>query len=205
MRHYLKNLIVFILTLWVAAIHADPVLEEFARLDKGPGNITVTPQGKIIMSLHQFFAPQWRVVELAENGDLRPFPNSQLASGGKCVMALDSVLGIQSDSRGVVWMLDNGMRNGVVPKLLGWDTRSDQLARIIHLPPPATVKNSFVNDLAIDERNNAIYIADPARGEEAALIVVDLSTGHSRRALQGHRSVVAEDIELKVEDRTGAN
>ena len=201
MRRYLKNLLVLILTLWLAVIHADPELEEVARLDKGPGNITVTPQGKIVLSLHQFFTPQWRVVALGENGEMSPFPNSLLASGGKCVMALDSVLGLQSDSRGVVWMLDNGMRNGAVPKLLGWDTRSDQLARIIHLPPPVTVTNSFVNDLAIDEHNNAIYIADPARGDEAALIVVDLSTGLSRRLLQGHKSVVAEDIELEIEGK----
>jgi sugar lactone lactonase YvrE len=62
------------------------------------------------------------------------------------------------------------------------------------------VPNSFVNDLAVDAEHGAIYISDPARGDEAALIVVEVSTGRARRVLQGHRSVVAEDVDLIVDD-----
>ena len=78
-----------------------------------------------------------------------PFPNQTWSAGdGQMRISLDSVLGIQSDTSGVVWLLDNGMRGGVVPKLVGWDSRTDELARVIHLPPPATPANGFVNDLA---------------------------------------------------------
>src|SRR5512138_1701008 len=31
-----------------------PVLEVYARLDQAPGNITVTPSGRVLVSLHQF-------------------------------------------------------------------------------------------------------------------------------------------------------
>jgi sugar lactone lactonase YvrE len=98
-----------------------------------------------------------------------------------------------------VWLLDNGRRGGVTPKLVAWDTRNDSLARIIHLPAPVTPDDAFVNDLAIDEKHGAIYIADPAGGGNAALIVVDLTTGDARRVLEGHRSVVPEDVDLVVE------
>ena len=193
--------LVFLLFLFSAApLLAESSLEEVALLADSPGNLTVTPSGRIVMSLHQFFSPPLRVVELNKEGALVPFPNHAWSSGdGQMHVALDSVLGIQSDSNGVVWLLDNGMRGGVVPKLVGWDSRRDELARVIHLPPPVTPANAFVNDLAVDEKHNAIYIADPAGGANAALIVVDLDSGLGRRVLEGHRSVVPEDLDLVID------
>ena len=38
-----------------------PELGTVATLDQAPGNITVTPDKRIIFSLHQFFSPDWRV------------------------------------------------------------------------------------------------------------------------------------------------
>lgn len=177
-------------------------LSEVAQLDQAPGNITVTPDGRVIISLHQFFSPDWRVAEVLDDGSLKPFPDEQWSAADGGPHAFDAVLGIQSDSRGVVWMLDNGLRNDSLPKLVGWDTRQDRLARILYLPSPVTPNNAFVNDLAVDEIHGAIYIADPAGGNNAALIVVDLQTGLARRLLQGHRSVVPEEVTLTIDGHT---
>ena len=177
-----------------------PQLEVVAELSQAPGNITLTPDNRTMISLHQFYSPELRVAEVADSGELMPFPNATWSRGGQEErLALDTVLGIQSDPRGVVWMLDNGMRGNATPKLVAWDTRGDRLARIIHLPPPITPDNAFVNDLAVDLEHNAIYIADPAGGDNAALIVVDLPTGKARRVLQGHESVVPEEIDLIID------
>jgi len=176
-------------------------IEVVAEIDQGPGNITVTPDGRILVSLHQFFGTEMRVAEVLPDGALVPFPDAWWAVGFQSRLALNSVLGIQSDPRGVVWMLDNGMRDGVIPKLVGWDTQSNRLERLITLPRPVTAENSFVNDLAVDRDHDAIYIADPAGGDNAALIVVDLRTGTSRRVLEGHQSVVPEDMDLVIDDR----
>ena len=176
-------------------------IEVVAEIDQGPGNITVTPDGRILVSLHQFFGTEMRVAEVLPDGALVPFPDAWWAVGFQSRLALNSVLGIQSDPRGVVWMLDNGMRGGVIPKLVGWDTQLNRLERLITLPRPVTAENSFVNDLAVDRDHDAIYIADPAGGDNAALIVVDLRTGTSRRVLEGHQSVVPEDMDLVIDDR----
>jgi sugar lactone lactonase YvrE len=173
-------------------------LEVVASLDRAPGNITVTPDQRTIVSLHQFFAPDWRVAEWA-SGRLQAFPNPLVASGGDSEVTLHSVLGIQSDSDGIVWMLDNGMRGAAIPKLVGWDSRNNKLHKQIFLPEPITSANSFVNDLAIDEARNHIYIADPAGGDNAALIIVYYPTGYARRVLQGHASVVPEDMDLVID------
>ena len=47
-----------------------------AELDRGPGNVTVTPEGRIILPLHQFYEPDLRVVELMRDGLLGPFPTA---------------------------------------------------------------------------------------------------------------------------------
>lgn len=190
-----------VLVVFSTGSQATPRLQEVARVDQGPGNITVTPDGRILISLHQFFAPQWRVVEIGQDSTLTPFPDEAWAGGGSEHYSLNSVLGIQSDSRGRVWMLDNAMRSPGTPKLVAWDTGSNRLARIIHLPAPVTHDGAFLNDLAVDEKHGVIYIADPARGSNAALIVVDIETGLARRLLEGHRSVVPENIDLIIDGK----
>lgn len=171
-----------------------------ARLSQGPGNVTVTGSGRIILSQHQFYAPQYSVVEYKGNDVVTPFPNQALNDRNSLGdLKLDSVLGIRTDGNGIVWMLDNGMRSGVTPKLVGWNTKTEQLHRVIYLPAPITPKDAFVNDFAVDSARNRIFISDPAGGANAAIIVVNLETGAARRVLQGHASVAPENIDLVID------
>jgi sugar lactone lactonase YvrE len=96
-------------------------------------------------------------------------------------------------------MLDNGRRGESMPKIVAWDTKKDKLHKVIYLPPPATIPTSFVNDIALDPERPLLYVTDPAAGDDAALIVVNRETGAARRVLQGHYSVVPENIPLFVE------
>lgn len=166
-----------------------PALEVVAEVDQGPGNITVTPAGQIVMSLHPFYEPATRVVTLGKDFTLMPFA----ADAG-----VDAVLGIQADRDGVVWMLDTGMRSGTPRTLIGWDTAANKVAHTIDLGP-VTPKDAFVNDLVVDRDHGAVYIADPAGGANAAIIVVDIATGKARRVLEGHASVVPEDVDLVID------
>jgi sugar lactone lactonase YvrE len=184
-------------------------LEVVARLNVGPGNITVTPQNRIVISLHPFHAPDLRVAELTRDGKLIPFPNENWnRPDTKNDHSFDSVLGVQSDSKGVVWMLDNGLRTGSFPKVVAWDTVANRLARVIHLKPPVIPSqplfpdNAFINDLAVDLTHQAMYISHSAGAEESALIVVNLETGAARRVLQGHASVAPEKHHVEMDGRT---
>lgn len=181
---------------------APPPLEVVAQLNDLPGNIAVTPSGRVIISLHQFAPSQYRVAEVGKDGALSPFPNATMNSADKNnPLTLDTVLGIQADAQGRVWMLDNAMLGKTTPKLVAWDTKADELARVIYLPPPLTAANSFVNDLAVDLKHDFVYIADPAGGQNAALIVIDLKTGVARRVLEGAMSVSPEDVDLVIDGR----
>ncbi len=194
-------------------VSANPVpkFDIVAKLDKGPGNVTVTGNGRIIMSLHQFYSPELTVVEIDKDKKLMPFPNDELSHHeSQSTLKLDSVLGIRSDKHGIVWMLDNGLRSTTTPKLVGWDTKTNKPHKIIKLPLPVSASNSFVNDFAVDTTRNLIFISDPAGGANAAIIVVNLETGVARRVLEGHKSVIPENIDLiidntpvQMKDKTG--
>ena len=51
-------------------------------------------------------------------------------------------LAADADDAGVVWMLDNGRRGEEMPKIVAWDTKKDQLHKVIYLPKPATIPTS---------------------------------------------------------------
>ena len=177
----------------------DPELEIVATLLQGPGNITVTPEGRIVISNHQFYEPEYRVLEVMPDGTTKPFPTEQWSRApGDDGIGLNAVLGVRADPLGVVWMLDNG---GDVPKVVGWNTRHERLERVIYIPAPVTRPGSFHNDLAVDTVNHALYIADIGGDRGPALVVVDLKTGLARRVLEGHPSVQAEDLPMVVEGR----
>ena len=165
------------------------VLEVVAEMSEGPGNITVTRSGKIIVSLHQFFGHDVRVASVADDGRTEAFA---------AAAELDSVLGLQADADGVVWLLDNAMRNETTRRLVGWHAAEDRPVADIDLTSVSR-DGSFLNDLAVDPIHGAIYIADPAEGADAAIVVVDRATGTARRVLEGHPSVTPEDTDLVID------
>jgi sugar lactone lactonase YvrE len=181
----------------------DKGLEESAQAPCGPGGMTITPDGSYIISCHQFFAPEIKVMRLNEDGIWEPFPNREMNTGeGNAPLVFDSVLGVECDKEGIVWMLDNGRRSEKQPKLIAWNTKKKKLHRVIPITEDALVETSFLDDLALDPEEPFIYLADPAGGDDAALIVVDLVTGLSRRVLHGDHAVRSEQIGLQLEGKT---
>lgn len=179
---------------------ADQPFEVVTTLQQAPGNITVTPDGRILVSQHQFYDPTYRVVEVLADGSTRPFPNAEWASApGPDGVGMQAVLGIHSDPVGVVWMLDNGSKP---PRLIGWDTRTGSLGRVIPIPPPASHEGSFLNDFAVDMTNGAFYIADIGDGPKGgAIVVVAAADGSARRLLAGHPLTSAEDVPMVIGGR----
>ncbi|MEM8797428.1 MAG: L-dopachrome tautomerase-related protein [Pseudomonadota bacterium] len=166
-----------------------------------PGNIAIGPDGRVFMSLHAFYGPEVRVVEVRKDGSTVPYPPKGWAFAPKGDgPGLTGVLGLRVDQDGVLWMLD-GQTESHAGRLVGWDTNSETLHRIVYLPSPVVPGNAFLNDLAVDLDNQAIYIADPAAGTNSAIIVVDLETGRARRVLEGTEFVNAGDVDMVIDDR----
>ncbi len=159
--------------------------------------------GSLFFSLHQFYETRERVVRVDRGGEISAFPSEEISTGrlGDSLPTLDAVMGIRGGQGGMVWMLDNGRRGETLAKVVGWDPAINRLHQIRYLPSPATLPTSFVADFAVDPVEPFIYISDPASGDDAAIIVLNLQTGMSRRVLQGHSSVVPENIPLIVQNQ----
>lgn len=189
-------------------------LEVYAQLDAAAAGITQLPSGQVVLGFQPYYSPKIQVALLnADRKSYTPYPSldwqsCRNADGtwkndfNQCV---DWVLGLHTDSNGILWLLDSakstdkaaGRPSTLVPKLVGWDTNANKLFRIIEISPEATITESQLNDFVVDMKNQVIVIADEGVGEnsgsvgsKAALVVVDLKTGKSRRLLQGHPSVM---------------
>lgn len=202
--------LVLVALMWGAApaMQATGQLEVYAQTPYAVGNIAYDWHGGLIYSAHPFYAPKARVLRYDQaSGQSTPYPDEAWNTRREGDdQFLDDVLGIRNDSRGVVWILDMGMKSGVTPKLVGWNTRENRLERIYYIPSPASIKTSQLNDFAFDEQRGIVVIADEeiangGDGSKAALVVLDMKTGVSRRLLQGHWSTRAEDRPIVVNGR----
>ncbi len=165
-----------------------------------PGNIAVSRDGRIFLSVHDFFPSDQRLVELLSDGSTRAFPTPDWATAPTAENApgLQSVLGLNTDGQGTLWVLDNA-GPAHAGRLVAFDLATNSLKRVIYLAPPVARDSSFLNDLAIDTQRNAIYISDTGAGKTAALIVVDLESGMARRVLEGSRYTIAEDFDMVID------
>lgn len=178
-------------------------LEKFAETPYPVGNIAFNYKNELVYSNHPFFAPDVRVMHYnPKTKTSEPFPNIDWNTRRKTDdLFFDDVLGIRNDHKGVVWILDMGLKSGITPKLVGIDTKTNSLVRLYYIPSPASTSTSQLNDFVIDEKRGVIIIADEdigngGNGSKGALIILDLKTGITRRVLEGHHSTIPENLPI---------
>jgi sugar lactone lactonase YvrE len=147
------------------------------------------------MSNHHFYGVDSRIVELKKDGSIVDYPNTEFNQN------LNPVLGVVIDEQGILWMLETASADGV-GRLIGWDTQQNSLYKTISLTASVLPSNSFLNDLAVDRKHETVYITDPAGGSNAALIVVDLTSGTARRVLDGSVYTRPEDVDTVINGNT---
>lgn len=158
-----------------------------------PGNIAVSSSGRIFMSNHFFYGAKNKIVEVLEDGSTTPYPNTQMSQ------SLSPVLGVIVDKENVLWILETASGNHKSGRLIGWDINSHSLYKIVYIAAPIIPEKSFLNDLTVDRTHNAVYITDTADAENAALIIIDLTTGESRRVLNGSPFTRPENIDIIID------
>lgn len=124
---------------------------------------------------------------------LQPFPSKAMNDVNNPA-GLKAVLGFAIDRNNIMWLLDQGHVDGVPTttrdeKLIGWDLTTNTEKYRIEFPDSLYDKKcAFLNDVAVDNDNGFVYIADsgircdPLKG---ALMVYDYKTNQVRRILDG--------------------
>jgi len=124
---------------------------------------------------------------------LKPYPSMEMNDVNNPA-GLKAVLGFAIDRDNIMWMLDQGHVSGVPTssrdeKLIGWDiTNNVEKYRIEFADSLYDKSCSFLNDVAIDNDNGFVYIADSGifcPGTKGALMVYDYKNNRVRRVLDG--------------------
>ncbi len=163
--------------------------------------VAVSPDERLFVNF-----PRWSqshdlsVVEIMTDGAIRPFPNEQWnrwqvdQDPRRRFVCVQSVYIDTADPYAALWILDAGNPRfeGVLPnaaKLIQVDLTSNRITRVVRFDAEIAPKGSYLNDVRIDAKRGFAYITDSGLG---ALVVVNLNTNRSRRALEAHPSTQAE-------------
>jgi sugar lactone lactonase YvrE len=161
--------------------------------------------------------PRWTedvAISVAElvDGRLRAYPNQDWNQWRNArmfeVSPRDHFVCVQSvfaDGRGSLWVIDPAAPNAehVVkdgPKLVQIDLSSDEVRQTIPFDPSVAPQGSYLNDIRISPDGRFAYITDS--GVQGALVVVDVTSGHARRVLDGHPSTQVEpDVKIIIDGK----
>lgn len=194
---------------WNLPAEAEAAAQEARIWERAPlAGIEGAPDGALYVSTPRWIDPAVPATfsRVGEDSMLTPWSSLE-AHDISNPDAIRNALGAFVTSDGNLRLMDMGWVAGedVAPegaqKLLGFDlTTGEEIERII-LDDVAPRDTSLLNDLVVDEARGLAILTDSGnRGGApfpAALIVVDLETGTSRRILGGH-SALSDDPERRL-------
>ena len=177
----------------------DSRLTQVAQFDHQATGVAVTADGRRFVNF-----PRWTddapisVAEVMKDGSLRPYPDAKWNSWRNAraneLPVGDYFVCVQSivpDGHGNLWVLDPGAPGNEkilegAPKLVRIDLASNRVTKVIAVPGDVALQGTYLNDIRFSPDGKTGYITDS--GTRGAIIVVDLESGKSFRALDGHAS-----------------
>ncbi len=160
----------------------------FSSKDVRPGNLALTSNGRIFVTMSPFVSPKTKVFEIRKDGSYIEYPNKEYATGDSSIFK--GMVGIRVDSKDNLWLLDITTKQFIV-----WNTIEEKLVKIIKVPTDVIVATSFLQDFIIDEKHNRVIIADMTQADLTsapipAFVVINTETGKARRMAQSHPSMM---------------
>ena len=177
------------------------VLEVVADLDYPPGNVAVAADGRVFFTLHPEGAPPIQLAELIR-GKPVSYPSEAFQKAADGTPHFQSVLAIRIDRQNRLWALDYGRMGFGQPRIVAFDLPSREVVHSHDFPSEVAGFLSMLNDFQVDPEGRRIYIAESSPLlSTPAIVVYDTETKSSRRLLEGHASVEAEDYVIRASGR----
>jgi Major royal jelly protein len=160
-------------------------VQRVAEFNGWPSGVAVSSRGRLFVSFPQANY-QLSAATLCEvdNGIAFPFPFAEFTS----------IHGLRSGENDSIYALDTGSTDlsGCNPSRAAlWvlDAHAGTVLKRHSFPSDVVLPSSYLIDFALDTRNRTAYLLDAGRDPPNALIVLDLTTGRSRRVLDDHPSL----------------
>lgn len=195
----------------IANVNAQSKLEVVSEFPNArPGNVAVSNDGRVFVTMSALGSSKYMVKEILPDGSTKPFPDKGwiVKPEGKSIKGINKTIGIQTDDNNTLWVLDMGNPQASpkqAPKLMGWDISTQELIRVFPIPEAIADSKSFLQDFIIDEKHNVAVLADMTDALNPpfnpAFVVINLKTGHMRRVLENHESLMPVDEPVVVNGR----
>lgn len=177
------------------------IVEKVADLDYPPGNIAVSGDGRVFLTLHPDGHPPRQLVELV-GGQPVAFPDEKFQHPAESIPYFQSLLALRIDGQGRLWALDFARFGRGAPRLLAFDLATRQLVHRYDFPSSVAGLGSMLNDFQVDREGRFVFIAETSPVlQRPALVVYDSVAGTSRRVLHSDPSVRAEPLYIDAPGR----
>jgi len=180
----------------------EDALEEVLSYAEPIGNVAVGPDGRIFFTVHPESRPKGnRLLEWVDGAAI-PYPNGTVQPH-----LFDTVLGVVIDRHNRLWTIDSGNHGFGVARLIAFDLATGEIAHDHEFRPEIAPAGSFLQDLQVSADGLTVFIADPSVWRKhPGIVVYDVQTRSSRRVLDSHISVSAQNylIRNSVKDMTFA-
>ena len=158
--------------------HAEPI-----------GGVAVSAGGRIFFASHADSRAEGPRVFEWRDGEARPFP----AAGTQAAL-FDTPAGLAIDRANRLWVIDPASHGFGRPRLVAIDLDTGLVVHEHVFPRTTAPRGSFLHDIQVDPAGRMVYIADAGIWRKSpAVVVYDSVTRLSRRRLEQHRALVAED------------
>lgn len=173
-------------------------LEVVAEMDVNPGNVAVSKEGRIFSTIHPLRPYKFQLVEITGKTTYVPFPNAELQSteSTKSDDKFDAPLGMLFDNQNRLWVVDLGFKLGYT-RLFAYDIDTKKELMRFDIPKTLAPTDSFVQDMAIDEKNGFVYLADATN---YGIIIVDIERNKFSKFIDA-ASMKAKDIDIVIDGK----
>lgn len=181
-----------------------PKLEIVAELNVRPGNIAISQDRRILITVHPFENYEYAIVEVMKDGSLVPYPNKEWSSKpDKQGKGMSAAIGISITFEDELYALDIG-GPGHQAKILSWDMENEVLADTYYIPNHVTTDQSFFQDFSVDWTKRAFFISDMGQADlskpaKPALLTMGQLTGYTRRLFDSHPALMPPEEPVKVD------
>jgi sugar lactone lactonase YvrE len=198
----MKKYIVLLIAVWATHTFAQAQentkeLEVVANLPIRPANTAIAKDGRIFATIHPLGSSEFQLIEITGKDKFKPYPDKSFQKDGKrSEDTFDSPIGLAIEENGNLLVVDMGLNTGKT-RIFCFDTKKNTLITKIELSQAVAPKGSFIQDLAVDDVDGWIYLADIVN---PAIIALNVKTKESRR-FSNHPSLQAEDRNVYIDQK----
>jgi len=190
MKYKIISLIILISIILFSACVDKPSLIKVAESDYQWTGITVSGEGRIFVNYPTWKVPSpFKVAEVIDGKEVA-YPSPEANELFVCVQS------VVIDKLDRLWVLDpaNPQFRGVVkggPKLYQIDLETNEIVKTFSFSDSAYTATTYLNDVRVDTKDEVAYMTD---SKDGGIVVLDLNTGNSWRALDNNCPAVMANL-----------